>query len=79
MITAAHCAKTLVSAASGGLISIQPCVKLLFPGMVIFLTNIVGRSRVGTAGTMSGAESQAIEEVLKALNTLFIGFSEIDR
>lgn len=80
MITAAHCAKTLISAASGGLISIQPCIKLLFPGMVTFLTNLAGHLHVGTAaGALSVVEAQAIEEVLKALTTLFIAFPETDR
>jgi hypothetical protein len=80
MITAAHCAKTLVSAASGGLISIQPYIKLLLPGVVIFFTNIAGRLRVGTGvGALSVVETQAIEEVLKAMNNLFMMFPETDR
>lgn len=72
--------KTLVSAASGGLIFLQPHIKLLLPGVVTFFTNIAGRLRVGTgAGILSVAETQATEEVLKALNSLFMAFPETDR
>ena len=76
-VTAAHCAKTLLSAAAAGNIALQHCVKLLIPGIISYLASVAGRNQQKDGGAQG--DTQGVEEALKAFAVLFSSFPELSR
>jgi hypothetical protein len=69
-LTAAHCVKTLFTAAASGNALLRQCVRKLLPGMVEYVAKVAALSEDQTA---MQAHLPAIGEVLKAFSALFSG------
>jgi len=66
-LTAAHCSKILITAASTGHALLQQCVRLLIPGIITYITTVAALADEPDAQKMHVA---AIEEILKAFSSL---------
>jgi hypothetical protein len=67
VLTAAHCAKTLILAASSGNPTLLQCTKVLMPALIEYLISIAG---LLDDGTVSDYRVSALGEIWKA----FLGF-----
>ncbi|KAI0063032.1 clathrin-coated vesicle protein [Artomyces pyxidatus] len=72
-LTAAHCAKTLISASASGSLMLRQCARMLLPGMVEYVAKVSGL--VGDESAMQ-SHLPAVGEILKAFGTLFTTVSE---
>jgi hypothetical protein len=68
VLTAAHCAKTLILASSSGSVVLHYCAKTLVPAMIEYILKIVPCI---VNVTTSDFHTSAIGEIWKALSTLF--------
>ncbi|PPQ91330.1 hypothetical protein CVT25_003770 [Psilocybe cyanescens] len=75
-LTAAHCAKTLLLASSSGNGMLLQCARLLIPGLIEFIAKM---APLVHDGSLSEAQSAAINEVWKAFTTLFTSTAEENR
>ncbi|KAF8523823.1 ARM repeat-containing protein [Gautieria morchelliformis] len=75
-LTAAHCAKTIFTAASAGSQLLQQCIKLLVPGMITYVASVAALVDEPEAQRIHGP---AIEEILKAFSTFLWAVPEISR
>ncbi|KAF8584408.1 ARM repeat-containing protein [Ramaria rubella] len=75
-LTAAHCAKTLVTAASSGNALLQQCVKLLVPGLITYIASVAALADEFDA---QKAQGPATEEILKAFSTFLSAVPEASR
>lgn len=72
-LTAAHCAKTLITASASGSVMLRQCTKTLLPGMVEYVAKVAGM-----AGEEAALQSHlpAVGEIIKAFGTLFTTIPE---
>ncbi|KAH9052913.1 clathrin-coated vesicle protein [Lactarius deliciosus] len=72
-LTAAHCAKTLITASVSGSVMLRQCTKTLLPGMVEYVAKVAGM-----AGEEAALQSHlpAVGEIIKAFGTLFTTIPE---
>lgn len=72
-LTAAHCAKTLITASASGSVMLRQCTKTLLPGMVEYVAKVAGM-----AGEETALQSHlpAVGEIIKAFGTLFTTIPE---
>ena len=72
-LTAAHCAKTLITASASGSVMLRQCAKTLLPGMVEYVAKVAGM-----AGEEAALQSHlpAVGEIIKAFGTLFTTIPE---
>jgi hypothetical protein len=75
-LTAAHCAKTIVTAASSGNALLQQCVKLLIPGMITYVASVAA---LAEEPDVQKVHAPATEEILKALSTFLPTVPEVSR
>lgn len=71
--TAAHCAKTLITASASGSVVLRQCIRLLLPGMVEYVAKVAGM-----AADEAAVQSHlpAVGEIIKAFGTLFSNIAE---
>jgi HEAT repeat-containing protein 5 len=71
--TAAHCAKTLITASASGSVMLRQCIRMLLPGMVEYVAKVAGMVADEVA-----VESHlpAVGEIIKAFGTLFTNIAE---
>jgi len=74
-ITAAHCAKTIIIAATSGHRILEHCVKMLMPGMVHYIAGVAG-SLDGEEANPQDVHVRGVEETLKAFVAFFDSVSE---
>lgn len=72
-LTAAHCAKTLITASASGSVMLRQCAKTLLPGMVEYVARVAGM-----AGEEDALQNHlpAVGEIIKAFGTLFTTIPE---
>ncbi|KIJ41885.1 hypothetical protein M422DRAFT_60390 [Sphaerobolus stellatus SS14] len=75
-LTATHCAKTLITAASTGNVLLQHCVRLLVPGMIIYIASVAA---LADEPDTQKLHAPATEEILKAFSTLVPTLPEASR
>lgn len=75
-LTAAHCSKTLFTAASSGNQLLQQCIKLLVPGMIAYIASVAALVEEPETQKVHGP---ATEEVLKAFSTFLSSVPEASR
>lgn len=71
--TAAHCAKTLVTASASGSIMLRYCIRMLLPGMVEYVAKVAG---MVTDESAVQSHLPAVGEIIKAFGTLFTNIAE---
>jgi hypothetical protein len=71
--TAAHCAKTLITASASGSVMLRQCIKMLLPGMVQYVAKVAGME-ADEAAVQS--HLPAVGEIIKAFGTLFANIAE---
>ena len=71
--TAAHCAKTLITASASGSVMLRQCIRMLLPGMVEYVAKVVGMV-ADEAAVQSPLP--AVGEIIKAFGTLFTNVAE---
>lgn len=71
--TAAHCAKTLITASASGSVMLRQCVRMLLPGMVEYVAKVAGME-ADEAAVQS--HMPAVGEIIKAFGTLFTNIAE---
>jgi HEAT repeat-containing protein 5 len=71
--TAAHCAKTLITASASGSVVLRQCIRMLLPGMVEYVAKVAGME-VDEAAVQS--HLPAVGEIIKAFGTLFANIAE---
>ena len=71
--TAAHCAKTLITASASGSVMLRQCIRLLLPGMVEYVAKVAGMAADETAVQ---SHLPAVGEIIKAFGTLFSNIAE---
>ena len=71
--TAAHCAKTLITASASGSVMLRQCIKMLLPGMVQYVAKVAGME-ADEAAVQS--HFPAVGEIIKAFGTLFANIAE---
>jgi len=71
--TAAHCAKTLITASVSGSVMLRQCIRMLLPGMVEYVAKVSGMV-ADEAAVQS--HLPAVGEIIKAFGTLFISIAE---
>jgi hypothetical protein len=71
--TAAHCAKTLITASASGSVMLRQCIKMLLPGMVEYVAKVAGME-ADEAAVQS--HLPAVGEIIKAFGTLFANIAE---
>lgn len=76
-LTAAHCAKTLITASTAGNGLLRHCAKLLLPGMIEYIAKIAPLINDGTNEETKAAA--AIGEVWKAFSAFFTSVPEEQR
>jgi hypothetical protein len=71
--TAAHCAKTLITASASGSVMLRQCIRMLLPGMIEYVAKVAGMVADEVA-----VESHlpAVGEIIKAFGTLFTNIAE---
>ena len=71
--TAAHCAKTLITASASGSVMLRQCIRMLLPGMVEYVAKVAGME-----GDEAAVQSHlpAVGEIIKAFGTLFANIAE---
>ena len=67
-LTAAHCAKTLITAATTGNTVLKQCVKLLIPSLIEYIAKM---APLVHDGSITEQHSAAIGEVWKAFSAFF--------
>ncbi|KAI0258392.1 clathrin-coated vesicle protein [Gloeopeniophorella convolvens] len=72
-LTAAHCAKTLITASASGSVMLRQCMRLLLPGMVEYVAKVAGMADDETA---LQSHLPAVGEIIKAFGTLFTSIAE---
>ncbi|EAU90073.2 clathrin-coated vesicle protein [Coprinopsis cinerea okayama7 len=72
-LTAAHCAKTLIMAASAGNPTLRQCVKLLIPGLVQYIAKMAPHVH---EGTLTDVHLAGIGEIWKAFAAFFAATAE---
>jgi len=75
-LTAAHCAKTLVTAAASGNQMLRQCPRLLMPGLIEFVAQSPGMVE---GGTLPDTRLAALNEVWKAFSLFFASVPEDSR
>jgi HEAT repeat-containing protein 5 len=70
-LTAAHCAKTLISASASGSVMLRQCIRMLLPGMVEYIANVAGM-----AADEAALHLPAVGEIIKAFGALFNNIAE---
>ncbi|KAG9047376.1 hypothetical protein FS837_002429 [Tulasnella sp. UAMH 9824] len=71
-VTAAHCAKTIMIAATAGNTLLGHCVKLLIPGMIHYIASLASSVEENAeGGAQNATQIQGIDEVLKAFVAFF--------
>lgn len=73
LLTAAHCAKTLVLSSSSGSPILRQCARLLIPGLIEFIAKMAPLIH---DGSISEAQGAAIGEVWKAFAALLTATAE---
>jgi len=71
--TAAHCAKTLVTASASGSVMLRQCIRMLLPGMVEYVAKVAG---MVADETVVQSHLPAVGEIIKAFDTLFTNIAE---
>lgn len=71
--TAAHCAKTLITASASGSVMLRQCIRMLLPGMVEYVAKVAGMV-ADEAAVQS--HLPAVGEIVKAFGTLFTNIAE---
>ncbi|KAI0277285.1 clathrin-coated vesicle protein [Russula aff. rugulosa BPL654] len=71
--TAAHCAKTLITASASGSVMLRQCIRMLLPGMVEYVAKVAGMV-ADEAAVQS--HLPAVGEIIKAFGTLFTNIAE---
>jgi hypothetical protein len=71
--TAAHCAKTLITASASGSVMLRQCIRMLLPGMVEYVAKIAGLVADETAVQ---SHLPAVGEIIKAFGILFTNIAE---
>jgi len=71
--TAAHCAKTLITASASGSVMLRQCIRMLLPGMVEYVAKVAGME-ADEAAVQS--HLPAVGEIIKAFGTLFANIAE---
>jgi hypothetical protein len=71
--TAAHCAKTLITASASGSVVLRQCIRMLLPGMVEYVAKVAGME-ADEAAVQS--HLPAVGEIIKAFGTLFASIAE---
>ena len=71
--TAAHCAKTLITASASGSVVLRQCIRMLLPGMVEYVAKVAGME-ADEAAVQS--HLPAVGEIIKAFGTLFSNIAE---
>ncbi|KIY49942.1 ARM repeat-containing protein [Fistulina hepatica ATCC 64428] len=72
-LTSAHCAKTLIMAASSGHIILRECAKLLTPALIGFIAKMVPHV---DDSSVSESHTAAIAEIWKAFSAMFSSIAE---
>ncbi|KAI0303661.1 armadillo-type protein [Multifurca ochricompacta] len=72
-LTAAHCAKTLITASASGSVMLRQCIRRLLPGMVEYIAKVAGMTADDAA--LQG-HLPAVSEIIKAFGLLFNNISE---
>jgi HEAT repeat-containing protein 5 len=72
-LTAAHCAKTLITASASGSVMLRQCIRMLLPGMVEYIATIGGMAADEAA---SQSHLPAVGEIIKAFGSLFNNIAE---
>ncbi|RDB24443.1 HEAT repeat-containing protein 5B [Hypsizygus marmoreus] len=75
-LTAAHCAKTLIVASTGGNAMLLQCARLLIPGLIEYVAKV---APLVNDGTVSESQVTAIGEVWKAFSAFFASVPENHR
>jgi HEAT repeat-containing protein 5 len=71
--TAAHCAKTLITASASGSVVLRQCIRMLLPGMVEYVAKVAGMEADDVAVQ---SHLPAVGETIKAFGTLFANIAE---
>ncbi|KAI9509814.1 clathrin-coated vesicle protein [Russula earlei] len=71
--TAAHCAKTLITASASGSVMLRQCIRMLLPGMVEYVAKVAGMT--ADEGAVQ-SHLPALGEIIKAFGTLFVNIPE---
>ncbi|KAL0960465.1 hypothetical protein HGRIS_005508 [Hohenbuehelia grisea] len=72
-LTAVHCAKTLIAAATSGNALLKDCCRLVIPGLVEYIAKMAPLS---ADGSISDAQSAAVGEIWKAYTAVFASIAE---
>ena len=72
-LTAAHCAKTLITASASGSVMLRQCTRMLLPGMVEYIASVAGMAADEAA---SQSHLPAVGEIIKAFGSLFSNIAE---
>ena len=72
-MTAAHCAKTLITASTSGSPVLQECTKLLLPGLAEYLIKVAASSDEAAPSEHTMA---IIGEIYKAFSSLVVSLNE---
>jgi hypothetical protein len=75
-LTAAHCAKTLILAATSGNLMLRQCTKMLVPALIEYVAKI---APYVIDGSVSEMHATAVAEVWKAFSAIFISVDETQR
>ncbi|KAG8932860.1 hypothetical protein FRC02_000421 [Tulasnella sp. 418] len=67
-LTAAHCAKTIILAASSGVPILRYCIKLLMPGMISYIGNVAS---LGDEDPNREVHNHGVEEIMKSFAAFF--------
>jgi HEAT repeat-containing protein 5 len=76
VLTAAHCAKTLILASHSGGLVLRQCTKILIPSLVEYIINIAA---LAAEGTIKDFHVSAVAEIWKAFSALFNTITEPQR
>ncbi|KAI0300801.1 clathrin-coated vesicle protein [Russula brevipes] len=71
--TAAHCAKTLITASASGSVMLRQCIRMLLPGMVEYVAKVAGMT---ADEAVVQSHLPAMAEIIKAFGTLFTNIAE---
>jgi HEAT repeat-containing protein 5 len=72
-LTAAHCAKTLITASASGSVMLRQCIRMLLPGMVEYIANV---AEMAADEAALQSHLPAVGEIVKAFGTLFNNIAE---
>jgi HEAT repeat-containing protein 5 len=76
MLTAAHCAKTLILAATSGTHLLHHCIRKLTPAMVEYIVKVAPSIHDRSVSEMQAA---ATDEVWKAFLSIFVSMGDPQR